>query len=133
MRRILLVHDDAVVRVAVQNLAAALGWQVDVACDVTEALRAGLTATSYDAAVVDSRLPDGCAGLVADALAALHPAAHLVLQSDVPPGDGLPGDGLRHGDVRPSDVRDAVPRQVARLPAREPLALLDHLQGVLIA
>lgn len=128
MRRILLVHDDAVVRVAVQNLAAALGWQVDVACDVTEALRAGLTATSYDAAVVDSRLPDGCAGLVADALAALHPAAHLVLQSDVPPGDGL-----RHGDVRPSDVRDAVPRQVARLPARGPLALLDHLQGVLIA
>lgn len=124
MRRILLVHDDAVLRVAVQNLAAALGWHVDVARDVAEALSAGLTAASYDAAVVDSRLPDGCGTLVADALAALHPAAHLVLHSDVQPG------AAAHGPVARGT---ALPGQVAHLPARGPLALLDHLQGVLSA
>ena len=103
MRRILLVHDDAVLRVAVQNLAAALGWHVDLARDVAEALRAGLTAGSaYDAAVVDGELSDGSGTLVADALAVLHPAAHVVL-----PGDPMTGRG--------------------------PLALLDHLEGVLAA
>lgn len=122
MRRILLVHDDAVLRVAVQNLAAALGWQVDVARDVAEALSAGLAAGSYDAAVVDSGLPDGCGALVADALAALHPAAHLVLHGDELPGDGWPGHGP------PGDGPPCATRHV-----HGPLALVDHLQGVLSA
>ncbi len=119
MPRILLVDDDAVLRVAVQNLAAALGWQVDLACDVREALQASLTtADAYDAAVVDAELPDGGGAVVADVVAVLHPGVYVVVQT----GGWAETAGLQAGAAT-----TCLPKE------RGPLALLDHLEGVLVA
>ncbi len=113
MTRILVVDDDAVVRVAVQNLASALGWLVDLACDVEQALLASLT-PDYDAPIIDLDLPDGCGDLVAGVLGLLHPRAHVVL----------------HTGRRPPTQRGST-AYVCK--DGGPLALLDHLEEVLAA
>ncbi len=114
MTRILVVDDDAVVRVAVQNLASALGSLVDLACDVEQALLASLNAEDYDAAVIDLDLPDGGGDLVAGVLGLLHPRAHVVL----------------HTGRRPPTQRGST-AYVCK--DGGPLALLDHLEEVLAA
>lgn len=117
MPRILLVDDDAVIRVAVENVAAARGWQVDLACDVAQALQASMaTPGTYDAAVVDAHLPDGSGQVVADVVALLHPGAHVVLHT------------CTAEEVPPSCAATAY-----LTPERGFLGLLDHLGGVLTA
>ena len=82
MARVLLVDDDAVVRVAVQNVLSALGDVVVCAPDVRTALALLATADEpFDSVVLDHDLPDGTGAEIAGVLAVLHPRAAVVLHT----------------------------------------------------
>ena len=113
MTRVLIVDDDPVVRVALENLMAALDWDVTSVPDVTSALLALLPDEQggYDAAVLDHDLPDGSGTEVAQVLALMHPGAHVVMHTS------------RDLLCLPGGVATLVPKR------RGPLAVLDHLQA----
>ncbi len=112
MTRVLLVDDDPVVRIALENLMAALDWDVTSVRDVAQALLALLPEQGeYDAAVLDHDLPDGTGGQVASVMALLHPRAHVVMHTS------------RDLPLLPWGVATLVPKR------RGPLAVLDHLQA----
>ena len=111
MTRVLVVDDDPVVRIALENLLAALDWDVTSVPDVAQALIALLPdGAGYDAAVLDHDLPDGNGGEVATVLALLHPRAHVVMHTS------------RDLTLLPWGVTAFVPKRCG------PLAVLDHLQ-----
>ena len=70
-RRVLVIDDDADVRALLGHLLRQSGWQVTTASDVNEAVEA-VTATPFDAVLVDFRLADGNSAV--DALTQLEAA-----------------------------------------------------------
>ncbi len=114
MTRILVVDDDAVVRVAVQNLASALGWLVDLACDVEQALLASLTPRTTTRRSSTSTCPTA---------AATWSPASWACSTRAPTSCCTPGAARRPSGGSTAYVcKDG-----------GPLALLDHLEEVLAA
>ena len=109
--RALVLDEDPVVRVALQNLLAVLGWEVEA---LGEEVAAALDAVadsgaSYDLVVLDRGLGDGLADDLARMLPLLQPHAHVVM---------LTGGAL---GVVPEGVARLLPRGGGLAP------LLDHL------
>ena len=78
--RALVLDEDPVVRIALQNVLATLGWQVLALGDaVAAALDAVAGETRYDLVVLDRGLGDGLADDLARMLPLLQPGAHVVM------------------------------------------------------
>ncbi len=112
-RRALVLDEDPVMRVAVQNVLALLGWQVEA---LGEEVGAALVAvaggdTTYDLVVLDRALGGGLADDLARMLPLLHPDAHVVM--------------LTSAALCP--VPEGVDRLLPRAGGLGPL--LDHLAG----
>ena len=111
--RALVLDEDPVMRVAVQNVLALLGWQVEA---LGEEVAAALDAVTgggppYDLVVLDRALGDGLADDLARMLPLLQPAAHVVM--------------LTSAALYP--VPEGVDRLLPRAAGLGPL--LDHLAG----
>ena len=83
-RRALVLDEDPVVRVAVTNVLAVMGWSVQA---VGQEMSSALDAVAdrgepYDLVVLDQALGDGLADDLARLLPVLQPRAHVVMLTD---------------------------------------------------
>jgi CheY-like chemotaxis protein len=78
---VLIVDDDAVVRVALQNLLAAVGHEVVCAGSVAEAMVLLAQDAQFTQVVLDHDLPDGLGTEIAALLPLALPHAKVVMHS----------------------------------------------------
>jgi two-component system, NtrC family, response regulator HydG len=112
--RILVVEDDADLRLLLVHSLVDARYQVDGVADVREAEKA-LARTRYDLVVADGRLPDGTGMDVADTAKARGLATLIVTGYAFHPAMA----GLAHYDfllkpVRPAELLAAIDRLLAR-------------------
>jgi len=99
--RILLMDDEETIRETVGKMLERLGYEVNTACDGSEALRAFRAALEadhpYDLAILDLTVPGGMGGReAASELRDLHPEARLIVSSGYA-NDPVMADCRAHG------------------------------------
>jgi len=116
MQRILLVEDDAELRLLLEHVLFDGGYEVDVADSVDSAC-AFLDGSAYDLVLADGRLEDGTGMMVADrAVAAGAKALIITGYAFELPRDQLTRHEFLLKPVRPNELLDAVARML-RTPA----------------
>jgi DNA-binding NtrC family response regulator len=115
--RILLVEDDADVRVVFEHALLDAGYRVDVVTDAAGA-RQLLAEQDYDLLVTDGRLPDGTGMTLADQaqrrrIAALLVTGYAFNLRDDDPGVDLSKYNLLLKPIRPHELIAEVERALA--------------------
>jgi len=113
-KRILLVEDDFAVRSLFTLVLRRVGYSIDEAGTVAEAMVL-LDAGPYDLALVDWRVPDGDGLLVADSAAQLG-AETIMMSGYLPemPGGRAYGHESVMKPIMPSELVDAVRRVIGK-------------------
>jgi len=117
MSRILLVEDDAELRLLLEHVLLGAGYDVDTAATV-EAACALLESAAYDLVLADGRLEDGTGMMIAEQ-AGERGAKSLIITGyafELPKEQLLQYEFLLK-PVRPSELLEAVGRELQRDPA----------------
>jgi CheY-like chemotaxis protein len=126
MKSILLVDDDEVVLASLSSLLQSVGFQVDLAANVPDALRL-ILARDYDVLLSDLHMPAPGDGLtVISAMRQAHPEAVTLLLTSFPEMDVAASTIIRQADeilIKPMNLRklvEAINRRLSEGPLPTP-------------